>query len=231
MRSRTGIKNHKAMSNLLEQFTAELNRHFFLKEFSFHKNKFRAACGSEFELADHVIALPDALFIFQLKERAKNAPSDERLVETWFRQKVLNKGSGQLADSLRFFREQPRLLVQNQREHHLDLASSLRAKAIPILLYSSGPTLPQMIDANKHHVSRRAGFVHVMHIRDYYHLCHTGALPKELIAYFEFRQNLLLRNPHRYWNEAGLTAQFIAETETRFPMKRPGVFLKLPGAT
>ena len=62
------------MSNLLEQFTAELNRHFFLKEFSFHKNKFRAACGSELEMADHVIALPDALFIFQLKERAKSAP-------------------------------------------------------------------------------------------------------------------------------------------------------------
>jgi hypothetical protein len=59
------------MNNLLEQFTAELNRHFFLKEFSFHKNQFHAACGSQCELADHVIAIPEALLLFQLKERAK----------------------------------------------------------------------------------------------------------------------------------------------------------------
>jgi hypothetical protein len=129
---------------------------------------------------------------------------------------VLNKGCGQLADSLRFIREQQGIVVQNQRGHKFDLAGDGRA-AIPILLYSSGPTLPERVEAKKHHISKRAGFVHVMHIRDYYHLCHTLALPKELVLYFEFRQDSLLRNPYRCPNEANLTAQFIAETDDPLP--------------
>jgi hypothetical protein len=200
------------MANLLEEFTADLNRHFFLKEFSFDKNKFRAACNSEFELADHVIALPDAMLVFQLKERASNASADVSAVCKWFRRKVLDVGCGQLADSLGFLRTQPHIVVQNQRGHSHDLAT-LRETIIPIIVYSSGPVLPSMVHARKHHVSRRAGFVHLIHIRDYYHLCRTLALPTELIGFFQFRETLLLANPEHHWHEEQIAAQFIADTD------------------
>ena len=200
------------MNSLLEEFAAQLNSHFFLSEYSFDKNKFRAASGQELELAYHIIALPDALFVFQIKERAAGAAPDEASVEEWFRQKVLKNGCGQIADSLRFLKDQPSLLVENSRGHKHNLAS-LKRLVIPILLYSSGPTLPSGVQLKNHHLSRRAGFVHVLHIADYYHLCHTMALPSELISYFSFRQDVLLRNPGHRWEEARITAQFIAETQ------------------
>ncbi|MBS1859847.1 MAG: hypothetical protein JST11_31040 [Acidobacteria bacterium] len=199
------------MSNLLEQFTAELNSHFFLGEFSFDKNQFRASSGQELELADHLIALPEAIFVFQIKERDPSAPTEDAAVEDWFHHKVLKKGCGQIADSINFLRDQPRLLVKNRRGHQHDLAS-LDRTIIPLLLYSSGTTLPASISPIRHHISRRAGFVHVLHIRDYYHLCQTLALPSELIAYFAFRLDVLLRMPTHQWEEASLVAQFISET-------------------
>ena len=199
------------MSNLLEQFAADLNGHFFLNEYSFDRNHFRAASNQELELADHIIALPDALFIFQIKERESGAACDEASLEEWFRRKVLGKGCGQIADSLRFLRDQPNLLVTNLRGHQHNLAS-LNRPVIPILLYASGPTLPGSIESTNHYISRRAGFVHVLHIRDYYHLCETLALPSELIAYFTFRMDILLRNPDYRWEEERMAAQFIAET-------------------
>ena len=58
------------MKNTLEQFAGNLNEHFFLQEYSFGSNRFRAALtGQQLELVDHIVALPDALFVFQIKER------------------------------------------------------------------------------------------------------------------------------------------------------------------
>src|ERR1700733_13913460 len=152
------------MKNLSEQFTADLNQLFFLREYSFGKNQFRAALsGRQLELADHVIALPDALLIFQIKGRDSGAATDIASVEKWFHQKVLKKGCGQIADSLRFLRDQPSLILTNERGHPHDLASA-RELVIPILLYSSGGALPEGLRTKKHHISKRAGFVHVLNI-------------------------------------------------------------------
>lgn len=214
------------MKNLLEQFAGDLNQHFFLGEYSFGGNQFRAALsGQQLELADHVIALPDALFVFQIKERDSGAAADKDSVEEWFHQKVLKKGCGQIADSLRFLQEQPSLILTNQRGHPHDLASARKA-IIPILLYSSGRTLPESLTAKKHHISRRAGFVHILNVEDYYHLCHTLALPSELIAYFGFRQDLLIRFPGQHWAEARIAAQFISNTHDRLSESEAKIILQ-----
>lgn len=199
------------MHGPLESFTAEINKHFFLGEFSFGKNEFRSSSGQERELADHVIALPEALFVFQIKERDLSAPTDEQSVATWFRKKVLGIGSGQIADSLRFLGEQTNLEVENLRGHRHNLAIGGRS-VIPILLYSAGSALPESVARYNHYVSKRAGFVHVLHVRDYYELCHTLVLPSELIQYFEFRRDLLFRNPRNNFGEPRIVAQFISET-------------------
>jgi hypothetical protein len=198
------------MKNVLEEFTAELNRHFFLREYSFCKNQFRFARG-ELELADHIIALPDGLFVFQLKERARDATDGTASTESWFRRKVLDKGCGQLADSIRFLRRKPGISVANQRGHVHELVCDERP-IIPVLLYASGKASPGSIGRTRHRVSKRAGFVHVMHIRDYYNICHYLALPGELLAYFHFRRDLLLRDPQYRWDEDTLVAQFIDDS-------------------
>lgn len=78
------------MANLLEEFIAELNGHFFLRECSFAKNCLRDG-KRELEFADHVIALPDATFVFQMKERWSEASTDPIVVHERFQQTVVKK--------------------------------------------------------------------------------------------------------------------------------------------
>ena len=108
----------------------------------------------------------------------------------------------------------------NQRGHTHDLASAEK-RVIPILLYSSRRALPEGITATKHHISKRAGFVHILELHDYCNLCHTLALPSELIAYFGFRQDLLIKFPNKLWEEPRSAAQFISNTHE--PLSQPEV--------
>jgi hypothetical protein len=50
-----------------------------------------------------------------------------------------------------------------------------------------------------------------MNVRDYHLVCQVLSLPRELIAYFNFRQDLLLRKPNLDWTEPQMAAQFINE--------------------
>ncbi len=211
---------------MLEAFTAEVNRFVFLREYSFAKNVFRAPGGQELELADHLIAHPDALFVFQLKERTQEASPDKDAVAKWFAQKVTKVGCGQIADSIRFLSEQPKLLVPNQRGYEHDLAADPRP-VIPIILYSypSENPLPSTVESKRYHNSRRAGFVHILSFRNYCHLCQALALPSELIAYFSFRRTVFLQNPENQWSESQMAAQFIANTNEPLPQEEARLLL------
>jgi hypothetical protein len=52
-----------------------------------------------------------------------------------------------------------------------------------------------------------------MNVRDYHRACEILSLPRELIAYFNFRQDLLLRNPSPDWTEPQIAARFINEID------------------
>jgi hypothetical protein len=199
------------MTTKVEEFAAEIGRHVFLREFSFSKNTFRAACGSELELADHVIALPAETLVFQIKERDARAAAGAQSIVNWFNKKVLKDGCGQLRDSEAFLRDQPQLLIANQRGHTLDLARRT-SRIVKILLYSaSGASLPHVVSSCRHRTSGRAGFVHVVNIEDYYHLCRCLLAPRELSEYFAFRQQLLESANAEPPEEAMIAAMFIAE--------------------
>lgn len=205
------------MPTALEEFTAEIGRHVFLREFSFAKNKFRAACGSEFELADHVLALPDETFVFQIKERNSNAASDSRAIEKWFTKKVLYDACGQLRKTERHLREQPSLLVVNQRGHSFDLAHR-PGPLVKIILHSAaGASMPESVYSCRHKVSNRAGFVHVLSAEDFYQLFRCLAAPRELSAYFQFRQQFLSSSKHVALAESMIAAMFVTEASTPLP--------------
>lgn len=200
------------MPSALEKFTAEINRNYFLREFSFEKNKFRAACGSEFELADHIICLPNETFVFQIKERDPNAASDPDTIVKWFKKKVIQEGCRQLQDSETYLTEQPSLFVENQRGHKFDLANQ-SSQLTKILLYSTtAEILPKPDLLLRYKISKRAGFVHVLHINDYLQICRCLAAPKEVSEYFEFRKEYLETKVGKVPEEAMLVAMFIAES-------------------
>jgi hypothetical protein len=202
------------MTTRIEEFTAEIGRHVFLREFSFGKNTFRAACGSERELADHVIALPTETLVFQIKERDVGAASDERAIVNWFNKKVLKDGCGQLRDSEAFLRDQPQLRISNQRGDIFDLARRT-SKVVKILLYSaSGAPVPKLVSSCRHKISSRAGFVHVLDIEDYYNLCRCLLAPRELSEFLAFRQQLLERTNGAPPDEAMIAAMFIVEASS-----------------
>lgn len=198
------------MATILEQFTSQLNAHLFLKEFSFEKNTFRAACGSERELADHVIIFPEQTFVFQLKERNAEAASDATSLHNWFRKKVLGVGCGQLRDSETFLTEQPSLRVRNQRGHTFELAER-KGRVTKILLYWPGHG--RNVDTVLFKRSQRAGFVHVMHVQDYFEVCRHLAAPTELSQYFAFRERYLSGVQGTRPQERGLVAMFARESD------------------
>ena len=199
------------MTTRIEQFAADVGRHIFLREFSFSKNTFRAACGEELELADHVIALPNETLAFQIKERDPSASSAPSSLAKWFKSKVLRDGCGQLADSQTFLKEQPSLLVKNQRGHTFDLAKR-SAKVTKILIHSCDhATVPEEIRSCRHRISKRAGFVHVLSFEDYENVCRCLLLPYELCQYFEFRESFLAESTRVPVEEAMLVAMFISE--------------------
>jgi len=214
------------MSTTLEKFTAEVNRNIFLREFSFDKNKFRAACGSEFELADHVICFPNETLVFQIKERDPEAASDCDTMLKWFKKKVIQAGCGQLRDSEEFLKEQPVLFVENQRGHKFDLAKRSN-QIVKILLYSAATAiLPDPASLLRFKISDRAGFIHVIDFEDYYQLCRCLSAPKELSEYFSFRQKYFESTAQAIPEEAMLVAMFIAESEVPLNPADARQFLK-----
>jgi hypothetical protein len=159
-----------------------------------------------------------------MKEGSSEASTDPTVVHEWFQQTVVKKGCGQIADSFSFLRNQPSLPITNQRGHVHDLASQAKP-VIPIIVYSPGGTFIPAAHSKRHHLSKRAGFVHILPMNDYRDLCRTLVLPVELISYFSFRQHLLSTS-EAVWREPELIAQFIGNTTTRLPSKEGERFVR-----
>ena len=200
------------MDTELERFLAKLNRNVFFREYTFASNLFTANSGNQHELADHVVLVPGAILAFEVKEREASADCSDAAIEDWFTRKVLGKACGQLAKTARFFATEP-LTLPNQRGHLRDLTGP-EAPVIKIALYSSGRNWPLSLARTSHKQSKRAGFVHVFHVREYFEVCRILALPPEISAYFRFRERFLLENASWQHHEARLLASFIMEDRT-----------------
>ena len=196
------------MSSELEDLLAKVNRNVFLREYTFATNKFKSESGQEYELADHVVLLPGRILVFQVKERDESADHSDESIVKWFKREVLKKACKQLADTRTFLESEPNLVLPNQRGHMLDLAGP-EAQVVQVALYASGQNRPPFLAQTSHRVSNRAGFVHILHVRDYYEMCRALSLPGEIGAYFPFREDYLLRNALRAYHEARIVAAFV----------------------
>jgi hypothetical protein len=145
----------------LEEFIAHLNSLAFWREFTFAQNKFAPQPGAEVELADNLVWFRGFAFVLQLKER-KNETRNPDAERTWYRRKVLDKGTRQIRDTLRFLRENDQIRLTNERGHSFDIRGSEITEIIKIVVFAGGRALPEDCWQKHYHVSREAGYIHIL---------------------------------------------------------------------
>ena len=177
-----------------QEFVAEtLHSMVFLKEFAFARNRFSPPLSSEVELADAVVMLGDVLLVYQIKERSAEEPGDADGERRWFQSKVLGRAVKQVKDTLQYLSAFEEISVPNERGHRFNLAARNFKKIIKIVVYLPSANLPADCGDITHHLSRTAGLVHILDVRDYYHLSQVLKVPEEIVRYFDYRERVLTR--------------------------------------
>ena len=173
----------------LEEYIAHLNSVAFWKEFTFAQNKFAPQPDKELELADNLVWLGDYACVLQLKQRADetNDPETERI---WFQKKVLNKATSQVRDTLRFLDEHEQIRITNERGHAFDIRRAELGEITKIVVFLGGRALPEDCRQTRYHVSRTAGFIHVLAAHDYLGILEKLRLPEDIRRYFAYREGV-----------------------------------------
>lgn len=203
----------------LEEFVKTLNSSAFWREFTFARNKFTPQPGQELELADNVVWLGDFAFVLQLKER--EVPTDDPAAEaTWFRKRVLGKATGQVRDTLRFLTEQPEIRIVNERDQAFDIRGRELTMIIKIVAYLAGEALPANWRRVRHHISRTAGFIHVIAAHDYLCVLDTLRVPEDIRRYFAYREQVAPRIKDPEVDESDIMGAFLWEEDIPSPRSR-----------
>lgn len=196
----------------LEEHVAQVNGAAFWKEFTFAENTFAPKPGQELELADNLVWFGDFALVLQLKER--EAPTEDPAAEaTWFARKVLDKATSQVRDSLRFLDEQPQISVTNARGQAFDIRRADLADVVKIVVYQPGKALPDEQARKRFHVSRTAGFIHLLDIEDYRGILDTLRVPEDIRRYFAYREQVAPKITDDGVDESDIMGAFIGEAE------------------
>lgn len=172
-----------------EKTISEINSSVFFKEFTFSKNDFKALDSKQkLEFADNVVWLDELFFIYQIKEREKNATNDLK----WFENKVLNKAVKQIKSTLKYISHYPEIIIQNEKGHRLDIAKARQCESKKIIIYSPQDNFPELQRHLKFYDSSDIGLVHLFHFEDYYWICKYLITPAEIEEYLNFREDLFM---------------------------------------
>jgi hypothetical protein len=182
------------LTNLLEDFVAQLNSNIYLREFTFAKNQFIPDGSTQLEFADHVVWLDDLLMIFQLKQREAKGMLSEEGERNWFQKKVVRKGSSQIRDTLSYLQQYSTIAVKNQRNHEFNLALTSQSKITKLIVYLASEALPGDCGQTHYHNSETGGgFIHILPWHDYLGIARNLITPLEISSYFEFRENIIVQ--------------------------------------
>ncbi len=185
---------------------------FFLREFCFSSTEFVPPNKSEVELADFVIQLDDLLMVFQVKARESTTADPER-ERSWFRDKVLKTATRQVRETVMYLLQCPPEIA-NDRGQRIALHSPVDSETIlKIVVFSGSVNLPSDCVRHRFHVSRTAGFIHLIAASDWEQIMHTLVTPREIADFLRLRERVSLVYPvHvRQVSEKALVGQFIAE--------------------
>ena len=205
----------------LEEYIAHLNSLAFWKEFTFAQNKFAPQPGKQLELADNLVWLGDYACVLQLKQRTDetNDPEAER---SWFRKKVLNNATSQVRDTLRFLDEHEQIRIINERGHAFDIRRTELGEITKIVVFLGGRSLPEDCWQTRYHVSRTAGFIHVLAAHDYLGILEKLRVPEDIRRYFAYREEVTpkLREAGGVVDESDIMGAFLGEEELPTPKSR-----------
>ena len=195
-----------------EENFGRVNERFFFQEFTYSENKFRPTPAEELELADSIIWLGDLAIVFQLKERTISGASTPAVEESWFKNKVVGRGTKQIRDTLAYLKLNRKIELENHREHRFQIDGSKISTLHKVICYLANPCLPDQCRMRKFHKSKTAGVIHLIPANDYLGIIRTLITPSELSEYLKFRESLI-----RNWEskveavpEQALVGQFIA---------------------
>jgi hypothetical protein len=171
----------------LEEYIAHLNGLTFWKEFTFAQNNFMPRPGAEFELADNLVWFGPYAIAMQLKQRNEET-GDPETERSWFQRKVLNQATRQIRDTLRFLQEHEQIRITNERGHSFDIRGAELANITKIVVFLGGRELPEDCWRTRYHISRTAGFVHVLAAHDYLGILEKLRVPEDIQRYFAYRE-------------------------------------------
>jgi len=205
----------------LEDYIAHLNGLAFWKEFTFAQNKFSPQPGRELELADNLVWLGDYAYVLQLKARQDetNDPDAER---SWFESKVLRNATRQVRDTLRYLDDHHQIRITNERGHPFDIRRSELAGITKIAIFLGGRALPDDCWQTRYHISRTAGFIHVIAAHDYLGILEKLRVPEDIRRYFAYRETATqrLREANVIVDESDIMGAFLGEEDLPTPKSR-----------
>jgi hypothetical protein len=173
----------------LEEYIARLNGLAFWKEFTFAQNDFTPQPGAEFELADNLVWLGAYAIVMQLKERGEET-EDPETERSWFQKKVLGQGTSQIRDTLRFLKEHAQIRITNERGHSFDIRGAELVDITKVVVFLGGRVLPEDCRQTRYHVSRTAGFIHLLAAHDYLGILEKLRVPEDIRRYFAYREEV-----------------------------------------
>jgi hypothetical protein len=203
----------------LEEYIAHLNSLAFWKEFTFAQNKFTPRPGAEFELADNLVWFGTYAIAMQLKQRNEET-QDSETERSWFQNKVLGQATSQIRDTLRFLHQHEQIRITNERGHSFDIRGAELTDITKIVVFLGGRTLPEDCWRTRHHISRTAGFIHVLAAHDYLGILEKLRVPEDIRRYFLYRETVAPKLSDAAVDESDIMGAFIGEESLPTPTSR-----------
>lgn len=204
----------------VESFIAtELHSLLFFEEFTFARNRFSPPQGSELELADAVVMLGDTLLIYQIKERSAADAGDQEAERRWFDSAIRRSGLKQIRNTLGYLSGYDEINVPNERGRTFNLAARRYADILKLVIYHPSTNLPDDCRSIRCHISKTAGFIHIVTAQDYLEIARTLRVPRDVVEYFKYRERVLRRfvDRHAQLHDASIAGHFIGGNHETLP--------------
>jgi hypothetical protein len=182
-----------------EDTIGQVNAGYFFREFTFSTNTFKPGPNAQLELADEVVWLDNLLIVSQIKERQAPADTTAENERKWFADEVTKKATRQIRDTLRYLKTYPHIEVSNNRGRAFNIATANVTHLHKLVIYSPHRLLPAECALKKHHRSKTAGVIHLMHAPAYLGVLGTLVTAAEIGEYLVFRETVV-----SHWERAAL---------------------------
>jgi hypothetical protein len=123
-------------------------------------------------------------------------------------------------DTLRFLDEHAQIRITNERGHAFDIRGAELAEITKIVVFLGGRALPEDCWHTCYHVSRTAGFIHILPAHDYLGILEKLRVPEDIRRYFVYRQEVTPKLCDAGVGEPDIMGAFLGEEDLPTPKSR-----------